>query len=209
MKQIFKKPLNSLLVSFPKNKAFSRGMSQLPSLISVILHSPLSLKEKEALLNNLIQQERKCEQLKFEQLKLLQTEKDLIRANGELLRFQGLFSVRGMLEYIEDEERKDERNKDVSRGELFFRIGKSKMGMSAGEAISFGNLINKAYNNYNQEIHEGKRSPQELNYKNDTIIINQSPLVNLDQCLAIEKLGKFYRYPCEIKKMSKNRFFFD
>ncbi|KAJ2994036.1 hypothetical protein HDV02_001889 [Globomyces sp. JEL0801] len=148
-----------------------------------------------------------------EEFRRVEAEKKLLefrleQANAELLRLKGLFSVLGMLEYIEE---KNEdlflyavRNIKYSRRELYIYMAKNHTGLTDFDPQKFGSLMAMAYQNYSEEIHDGKRSPTEVSEAGDSIVIRESLLVNYDQVQCIKSFAKYFKYPYQIKLLSKS-----
>jgi hypothetical protein len=212
-RKLFKTPNIILLTSTKKYSSIPKKMSQQPSLINIILESSLNSNHKELLLNlekeNISHKKDKQVALLEKDIEVAVLEKENIgykyrleKANMDLLRLQGILSVRGMLEWIESSV-KPLVGSNSSRKDIFTFIGHEKMGLHYDEAVKFGELIKKAYKNYSQEIHDGKRSAVEVSFTKDRIIINQSALVDYEQCLAIKNLADHFNYPCELKLASK------
>jgi len=126
---------------------------------------------------------------------------ELKKTKAELLRVLGLFSVRGMMEYMEEKVRKElENNENFSR-----KDAKANAGLTNIDPEKFGSVMTKAYKNYCDEIHDGKRSAEEVSYAGDAIIIRESQRVDYEQVQCIKSFAEYFKYPYQVKLISRNK----
>jgi len=120
---------------------------------------------------------------------------------------KGLFSVRGMMEYIEDKFKEPfkraEKETQYSRMNLYIYLAKNNAGLTNLDPLKFASLMTKAYKNYSDEIHDGKRSAKEVSEAGDSIVIRESLLVDYQQIQCIKSFAEYFKYPYEVKLMSR------
>ena len=132
----------------------------------------------------------------------------LTQANAEVLRMKGLFSVRGMLEYIEDKYREEFMNArkgiKYTRKDMYIYLATTHPGLTKMEPQKYGSHMTNVFKNYSGEIHDGKRSAMEVSDAGDSILIRESLLVDYEQVQCLIEFAEYFKYPYEVKLLSRN-----
>ena len=129
--------------------------------------------------------------------------------NAEILRSRGLFSARGMLEFIEGEKRdeyeKIEREKNVNfkytRQGLFKYLASYYGELAVHSEMSqskFAKTLSDAYKNLSKGIHDGKKSAKQVQDSGDEIIIHETELLTYDQVICLRAFALVFDYPHKV-----------
>ena len=135
------------------------------------------------------------------------TKSTLKRRSAELLRIKGRLSLRGVIEYLEEEERAEHGWHDYPRKKLWTNIisNMPKLRDCLKEPAVFGrrasdaNLaqkINDIYSVLSGAIHSNK-APAEYKQANDKVFIVKNEL-DERQCRAVECLCQIFGFPYEL-----------
>ena len=140
-------------------------------------------------------------------IKAADTKSTLKRRSAELLRIKGRLSLRGVIEYLEEEERAEHGWHDYPRKKLWTNIisNMPKLRDCLKEPAVFGrrasdaNLaqkINDIYSVLSGAIHSNK-APAEYKQANDKVFIVKNEL-DERQCRAVECLCQIFGFPYEL-----------